>query len=531
MPLDGVIIKVTALAEGLRGLKRGCSKHQGGEMARRVWFELDVGGEPKFVKPVCLAAGQASAAHLLEAVKAKCPKALYHVDSVSDELLVYKNWSARQADQPTPLEPNASLEGLGESTQEPLVVVTPKQQLKLACLSPTESLNVETRGEERNLALTTDDILSLLVADVIDMSAIGSHEEYVPLRRFNSRFVGRDEVIQEAAECFSAIIDARSQPGMTLSEPPVLPVCSGITGIGKGRLLREHRAVLEKMGLRNAVSVIVPDLWWPSASADAKVTLEAAFSWRVLCSFFLDGNSKYGSRTWIQSRVPANGANLTFKMAIEVIYNGLVKASKEEVVPGPFHLFLGVGRLDMAYRGAISRRDERVPSEWELANVIGEFLSAEKSCGVVVLPLLTATKWPTSLLDVATLSSPAAFVAKRLSMPLLTTQQIFRMVEDCDDFVPLLGIGQVIRDLIVLGGVPGWIAKYVSTLGSHARLEFFPSWKAIQASFDSVHRRCVQKHLVNSTTSAASNWQRMLSRGWKCVQTSRSTRRGRGVNW
>jgi hypothetical protein len=97
--------------------------------------------------------------------------------------------------------------------------------------------------------------------------------------------------------------------------------------------------ILERIGLSCATSAVIASLRRHSSYS---ISLEAAFSWHLLYEVFLSGNSENWLSEWIKTRVPDNGMEQIFKMAIEVVYRILAMASKDEVVQNPFHHFLGV---------------------------------------------------------------------------------------------------------------------------------------------------------------------------------------------
>lgn len=131
------------------------------------------------------------------------------------------------------------------------------------------------------------------------------------------KLVGREEALADAAACFSNIIHGK---GCDHNSRPI-PVCSGLSGLGKTRMLEEGDAILTRCGiLDKKMCVIVPyfDGHGPQP-VETTMTIEASFAWRLLHRVFIEGNG-LNFDEWFRSRLPSNGRQLTLEFALDVIY-------------------------------------------------------------------------------------------------------------------------------------------------------------------------------------------------------------------
>ncbi|EGZ23827.1 hypothetical protein PHYSODRAFT_284809, partial [Phytophthora sojae] len=157
------------------------------------------------------------------------------------------------------------------------------------------------------------------------------------------RFVGREEAIKAASSCFARIITVakRDVPG---NLRPIIPVCAGISGLGKTRMLEEGGMILRdvmELGAERVASVIVPydDMYSPQ-EVEQSMPIAASFSWRMLYRFFLAENCSVSFKEWFKSRLPVNGHHLTFATAVQAIECKLRKRQPDTTVP--LYLFLGI---------------------------------------------------------------------------------------------------------------------------------------------------------------------------------------------
>jgi hypothetical protein len=118
----------------------------------------------------------------------------------------------------------------------------------------------EPKGPDVNV-FSPDDLLAFLESEMTNKVAIISSPHILEADSLQFRLVGRAEAIATAARCFSNIVAVR---GTTASDRTrqVMPVCSGISGLGKTRILEESGRIFEEMKMdpKRVDRLIVPYL-------------------------------------------------------------------------------------------------------------------------------------------------------------------------------------------------------------------------------------------------------------------------------
>lgn len=157
------------------------------------------------------------------------------------------------------------------------------------------------------------------------------------------RFVGREDAIKQTSKSFANIIRT-VESGFPDCNRPEFPVCAGISGLGKTRMLEEGGMILRdvmKLDAKLVSSVIVPySNEYSPQPVEATLPIEASFSWRLLYRFFLANNCSYSFDEWFMSRLPVNACHLTFGKAVRTIECKLRK--KQQDTTKLLHLFLGI---------------------------------------------------------------------------------------------------------------------------------------------------------------------------------------------
>jgi hypothetical protein len=128
---------------------------------------------------------------------------------------------------------------------------------------------------------------------------------------------GREDSLKHIANCFSTCFKQRSNKDRN-SRP--IPVCTGIPGLGKTRLLEECAStVFNLTGIQGErLSAIISfgtdgDSYGPM---DEHLGIQCSLAWRVLHVFF-KAHWKYA--TWMQQRSPSNRKQMTLELALEVV--------------------------------------------------------------------------------------------------------------------------------------------------------------------------------------------------------------------
>ena len=161
------------------------------------------------------------------------------------------------------------------------------------------------------------------------------------------RLCGRDKALKQAAACMNII----SKPIYDTDRiSRKIPVCSGLSGLGKTRMLEEWERIFDLADIpktRLGVLVLYHSGHMPHP-VEREMSIEASFAWRLLHRCFIEGNGK-GFSKWFSSSLPANGINLTLRLALEVIRQKYV--NMEMIKPNDtLNLFLGVDGYQTIYK-------------------------------------------------------------------------------------------------------------------------------------------------------------------------------------
>ncbi|KAH9181782.1 hypothetical protein AeNC1_016242 [Aphanomyces euteiches] len=273
------------------------------------------------------------------------------------------------------------------------------------------------------------------------------------------RLTGREDAIETAMQCYKSIIKCSKTTASDRHGRPI-PVCSGISGLGKTRMLEEGAMILREILKENEfdciASVIVPYYnEYMANPVEKTMSIEASFSWRLLYRFFLAGNCTLSFDEWVEKRLPSNGDQLTLTLALEDIQ---YKLSERLQNPPRLYLFLGIDEYLNIKNVKAPRSVPDTSLLRELVGIIVNVLCTQSS-KFVLLPMFAGT-------DLHAISSnpSSSFVTQRLPMPLLNIQQVFSSVESVEGFADLLEYAQVCRNLFFLGGVPRWVVEYLLAL-------------------------------------------------------------------
>ncbi|KAK1931924.1 hypothetical protein P3T76_012424 [Phytophthora citrophthora] len=194
-----------------------------------------------------------------------------------------------------------------------------------------------------------------------------------------------------------------------------MPVCSGISGSDKTRMLEEGGTILKTLQLdpKHVFRVIVSyNNEFDLQSIENSIPIEASFSWRLLYRFFLDKNCSLSFADWLMSRLPSNSYQLSLDDAIAAIERKLrqtITHNQERL-----YLFLGIDEYEKVKHVRVPPRDPERPLQREIMDIIGNFLCSNVS-KLVVLPMFAG-------------NSPY-YVSKQLPMTPLSLDQVVRAME------------------------------------------------------------------------------------------------------
>ncbi|KAJ3346595.1 hypothetical protein HDU83_002841, partial [Entophlyctis luteolus] len=128
---------------------------------------------------------------------------------------------------------------------------------------------------------------------------------------------GRDESLAHIASCFTRMHKYRTSKDR--NKRPI-PVCTGIPGLGKTRLMDEcSSTVLDMTGISGErISVLISFGNDGNAYSwvDRQLGIECSFAWRVMHSVF---KAQHKFVTWMRSKSPANRRDLSLELVMSTI--------------------------------------------------------------------------------------------------------------------------------------------------------------------------------------------------------------------
>lgn len=271
--------------------------------------------------------------------------------------------------------------------------------------------------------------------------------------------VGReDELAAALKKCEATITSCDSD----------IPMFCGISGIGKTRMLGEVIGMLQRTMEHKWNGVIVS--FNKEESARLNLPVEAELAWRLLFHSFVDGNSTARSfGEWFDDVNPGAANTLTLSEALETI----ATETKREF------FFLGVDSIEN-----IQSSMPNAPSSFTtLVSCIKSAMESHNSAGLRLVPMLAGG--PSTLTET---HDHVIF----LTLGLLSEDNSNEILRLFGDFSKLELIH---RHLFYIGGIPGHIIDYLSSVDSHRRderpLQRIPSKKMVTKIFKDVRKRCI----------------------------------------
>ncbi|KAF0714876.1 hypothetical protein As57867_003635, partial [Aphanomyces stellatus] len=242
-----------------------------------------------------------------------------------------------------------------------------------------------------------------------------------------------------------------------------IPVCAGLSGLGKSRMLEEWENIFDLAkihGPRLGALVLYYNGHKPHV-IEASMTIEASFSWRLLHRLFIEGNGVEFSK-WFNECLPQNGAQLQLGMALEVIREKSIEigiSTSEE----PLQLFLGVDEYQSikdvnGIRVGTNEDGTKEELLQDLLNVLSDRMASPVD-GIRIYPMFAGTD-----LSAISIVNSSKTEVLRLPMLLLAPTEIETAVSSVHHGPSLLMQSPVRRHLFYLGGVPRWCFEYISLL-------------------------------------------------------------------
>jgi hypothetical protein len=270
------------------------------------------------------------------------------------------------------------------------------------------------------------------------------------------KLCGREDAISSAASCFQNIAKADGA-----REDRKIPICGGISGLGKSRLLEEWQAIFDAANIphpRFGALVMYFNGHAPQP-VEKFMTIEASFSWRLLHHLFIEGNGLNFS-DFLNEHLPSNAGLLRLREALTVIR---LKLKKNGDISGDdtLNFFLGIDEYQaIAELAGISMNSTQGLLQ-DLLDVLGDILAAP-CCNIRVFLMLAGTD-----LSVISLANSSKTETIRLPLNFLSSVYVESAVASVPNGQVLLGFSPVRRHLFYLGGVARWTFQYIEILKAH----------------------------------------------------------------
>ncbi|KAF0704650.1 hypothetical protein As57867_007269, partial [Aphanomyces stellatus] len=398
-------------------------------MERPVWFAL-VDGQGKAYNGTTATKVKIKSSSDIDdfknAVKAANPNKLATFDA--SELNVYANLDEFHKAGPAPprtsldedyaitsLEEDAMIGDYGRSMKDALLVVVPSHA---SVVIPEIEQSTVTKGPV--IELTSAGILEFLESQMNDITKFNALRHFLPEKDRKIKLSGRDVALQRAAECMKNL----SKPVYQTSKPDrSIPVCCGLPGLGKSRMLDEWQKIFELADIKGpqlGAFVIYYNGHKPQP-IEASMTIEASFSWRLLHRLFLEGNGpEFGK--WFSENLPKNCGKLQLQITLEVVRDKAIQmgiSTPEDTL----QMFLGIDEYQSikdvnGIRVTTNQDGTKQELLQDLIDVLGHVLSSPVNA-IRIFPMFAGTDL--SVISIANSSKTECF---RLPMLLLTPREV-----------------------------------------------------------------------------------------------------------
>jgi hypothetical protein len=298
---------------------------------------------------------------------------------------------------------------------------------------------------------------------------------------------GRDDALESAAEAFKVL----SNPDKTTDRAQrKIPVCSGLSGLGKTRMLEEWERVFDLAKIpqtRLGALVLYYNGHMPQA-IEKNMTIEASFSWRLLHRLFIEGNGD-GFADFMKNRLPRNARELDLRTALKIIRSQLITRGDLDESEC-LHMFLGIDEYQSIEDVMGVQKTKQGGLLQDLLNALGDILATPVD-GIRLYPMFAGTD--VSVMSIANSSKTETI---RVPMTLLSASEIEEAVRASSMGSILLGYSPVRRHLFYFGGVARWATQYIEKL--LARMEEskgneVPSLDFIESAFRQIRQTYVHK--------------------------------------
>ena len=375
----------------------------------------------------------------------------------------------------------------------------------------TEATTVarEKGGEVFSLVPAIDmyaihDILDFLVSHMRDPSKFNCMPHVLSETSRSFALSGRNEALNSTANAFRDL----SMPIETTDRTRrKIPVCSGLSGLGKTRMLEEWERIFDLAQIpppRLGALVLYYNGHMPQP-IESRMPIEASFSWRLFHRLFLERNGPAFS-DFMSTMLPNNAMNLKLRTTLEVIRSHLI-ARGDVHESECLHLFLGIDEYQSIRDVNAEPRSKDGGLLKDLLNTLGDILS-DPIDGIRLYPMFAGTDF-----SVMSIASSSKTETTRIPMRLLSAVEVEEAVAALLQGAVLLGYSPIRHHLFYFGGVARWATQYVELLLKRmdmSQSSEVPSIHDIESAFGQIRQDYVDKWRTSITESNLLNTSDLL---------------------
>ena len=332
------------------------------------------------------------------------------------------------------------------------------------------------------------DILDFLTSHMRDPSKFNCEPHVLSETKRSFALSGRDDALNSAAKAFKNLVkDFEASDRIERK----IPVCSGLSGLGKTRMLEEWERIFDLAEIpspRLGALVLYYNGHAPESKENA-MPIEASFSWRLLHRLFLERNGPKFSK-FMSTMLPKNAMDLRLETALEVIRSHLV-ARGDVLESGCLHMFLGIDEYQSILKMNATSLSQKGGLLQDLLDALVNILS-DPVDGIRLYPMFAGTDF--SVMSNIANSSTAETI--RIPMTLLTAAEVEQAVGALPFGATLLGYSPVRRHLFYFGGVARWATQYMEELLTwmeESQGSEVPSSKCIESAFTKIRGEYVNR--------------------------------------
>jgi hypothetical protein len=243
--------------------------------------------------------------------------------------------------------PQGIVVGLGETEDynDMLNVAAPPSPKNSSGLStasvPEMKIDFRTFASQVEVPMTANNLLIWLCgSNTNSVTDLTDHKRFPqePINSTNSilfPLAGREQSLEHIASCFST--SYRNRFNQDRNSRPI-PVCTGIPGLGKTRLMQECASTVLDMtlipGIRKSGIVSFGNDGNSYGRFDDLLGIQCSFAWRVLHMFF---KAHYRFEYWMREKSPKNRREMSLDLALSVIEQHWSQVTEENIL-----VFIGI---------------------------------------------------------------------------------------------------------------------------------------------------------------------------------------------